>query len=632
MKGLLKTAFQSQQNFRLLVVIILAMCAATIASQAELFAMGLITQKGPDFFELFSGKSSGPVSFADVEAAWVNIVPTLSTPITLDDASNFMIKERSGDFLVRAFNYVNETFQVKKNLGNLAIFLVLIALFKATTLFIHRYSTKLAAIRISSDLRQRYFEHIQTLPMSFYQRHNMGSLSSRAVGDAALVAEALNACLVNYIQTPFTVLTTLTLCFLTSWELTLFVFFGFPLIVFPILFLSKGVKRIAKHIQGTQEKFASVLLDFIGGIQTVKIFGMEPFSLEKYKEHNRQMASLEKRGAKYDLASRPIVHTIAMGFLSISLVYGLFVLHMQVAEVLFYCGMLYLFYEPIKKFAEENSQIQRGVAAAERMMEVMALKPEIKDEEGALQLSSFQDEIAFHDVWFKYGEEWVLRGLSFTVKKGQKVALVGSTGAGKSTIVQLIPRLYDVQKGSITIDGKPLSSYTQSSIRDIIAFVPQRPFLFIDTIRANISYGKDFSLDAVKSAAKRAHASEFIEKLPEQYETQVLEGGKNFSGGQQQRLAIARALVKDAPILIMDEATSALDAVSEDLIKKALHGLKGEKTQILIAHRLSTVEDADKIIFIDKGVKVDEGTQAELLDRCPAFRKMWELLNQSSIG
>lgn len=631
MKGLLKTAFQSRKNFRLLVIIILAMCAATIASQAELFAMGLITQKGPDFFELFSSKATGVVSFDEVKELWPRIVPSLSTPITLDDASNFMVKERSDDFLIRAFNYVNDTFQVKKNLGNLAIFLLLIALFKAVTMFVHRYTTKLAAIRISSDLRQRYFEHIQTLPMSFYQRYNMGSLSSRVVGDAALVAEALNACLVNYIQTPFTVITTLILCFLTSWQLTLFVFLGFPLIVFPIVFLSKGVKRIAKHIQGTQEKFASVLIDFIGGIQTVKIFAMEPFSLEKYKEHNMQMAALEKRGAKYDLSSRPIVHTIAMAFLSISLVYGLFVLHMQVSEVLFYCGMLYLFYEPIKKFAEENSQIQRGIAAADRMMEVMSLQPEFKDEEGALTIQSFEDEIAFNDVWFKYNDEWVLKGLSFTVKKGQKVALVGPTGAGKSTVVQLIPRLYDVQKGSITIDGKPLSSYTQTSIRNIIAFVPQRPFLFIDTIRANISYGRHFSMEDVQSAARRAHASEFIEKLPEKYETEILEGGKNFSGGQQQRLAIARALVKDAPILIMDEATSALDAVSEDLIKKALHDLKGEVTQILIAHRLSTVEDADKIIFIEHGVKVDEGTQDELLARCPGFRKMWELLNQSSM-
>lgn len=603
------------------------MCGATIASQLEMFAMGLITQKGPDFFQLFADKDD-PVSFSDIEKNWMKIVPSLETPITHEDAAKYIAREKKDDFLIRTFAWAEDSFQIKKNLGNLALFLLLVALFKASTMFVHRYSTKLASIRISSELRQRYFEHIQTLPMSFYQRYNMGSLSSRVVGDASSVAEALNATLVNYIQTPFTVLTTLVICFLTSFELSLFIFLGFPLIVFPIIFLSKGVKRIARQIQGTQEKFASVLLDFIGGIQTVKIFSMESFSLEKYQEHNLHMAALEKRGARYDLSSRPIVHTIAMAFLSISLVYGLYVLHMQVSEVLFYCGMLYLFYEPIKKFAEENSQIQRGIAAAERMTDVMKLQPEIFDEPGALTLESFENEIAFEDVWFKYNDEWVLKGLSFTVKKGQKAALVGPTGAGKSTIVQLLPRLYDVQKGTIKIDGKPLSAYTQRSIRDQIAFVPQRPFLFIDTIKANISYGKDFSMEEVQTAAKKAHAAEFIDQLPEKYSSQVLEGGKNFSGGQQQRLAIARALVKKAPILIMDEATSSLDAVSENLIKESLHSLKGKMTQILIAHRLSTVEDADKIIFIDKGLKVDEGTKDELLRRCPKFKQMWELLNR----
>lgn len=555
---------------------------ATLASQAEMFAMGLITQKG---------------------------------------------SVRKDDPILKAFAYVDNTFQVTHHLGNLALFLLIVALFKASTLFIHRFSTKVASIKISSELRQRYFEHIQSLPMSFYQRYNMGSLSSRVVGDASLIAEALNACLVNYIQTPFTVITSLIICFLTSWQLTLFIFLGFPLIVLPILFLSKGVKRIAKQIQGTQEKFVSILIDFIGGIQTVKIFAMESFSLKKYREYNLHMAALEKRSAKYDLSSRPIVHLIAMAFLSVSLVYGLYVLQMEISEVLFFCGMLYLFYEPIKKFAEENNQIQRGIAAAERMMEVMKLEAEIVDSPGALVLKEFKEEIAFEKVGFKYGNEWILRDLSFTVQRGQKVALVGPTGAGKSTIVQLIPRLYEVQEGEIKIDGKALSAYTQASIRENVAFVPQRPFLFMDTIQANIAYGRNYSLENVERAAEKAHAKEFIDLLPEKYSTQILEGGKNFSGGQQQRLAIARALIKKAPILIMDEATSSLDALSEDLIKKALNHLKGEITQILIAHRLSTVEDADKIIFIDRGKKIDEGTKEELLDRCLPFRKMWELLN-----
>lgn len=584
MNVLFKAACKTRENKWLLVAIICSMCLATVASQLEIFSIGLITQKGQN--------------------------------------------ETGSGWIAEAFAFVNRTFAVYDHLGHLALFLVLVATFKALTMFSTRYLTKLASIRISAQLRQEYFEHIQTLPMSFYQRYNMGSLSSRVVGDAALVADALNAYLINYLQTPFTVISTLIICFLTSWQLTLIIFIGFPLILWPISFLAKGVKRVSKQIQSTQEKFASVLLDFIGGIQTIKIFGMERFSLEKYREFNEKMATLEKKSARYDLSTRPIVHTLAMVFLSTALVYGLYVLEMEVSQLLFYCGMLYLFYEPIKKFAEENSHIQRGVAAAERMLEVMALKPEIEDHQHAEALKSFEQQIEFDQVSFKYGDEWVLKGVSFVVNKGEKVAIVGPTGSGKSTIVQLLPRLYEPQKGEIRIDGSPLSAYTQSSIRELIAFVPQRPFLFIDTILNNIAFGRPSSIEMIQDAAAKAHAAEFVEQLSHKYDAEVQEGGKNFSGGQQQRLAIARALYKQAPILIMDEATSALDAISEDQIKQALHQLKGSVTQIVIAHRLSTIEDADRIVFLEQGRKIAEGTKDELLETCAPFRHMWELMHR----
>lgn len=615
----------------MLAIISICMCLATFASQLEFFAIGVITQKGPDFFELFAPLKDGQlvkqdtVDYASLQERFFEIAKG-DPSITHQNTDRFLSEHAKNDYIGSAFRSVDQRFGLTDNLYNLAIFLLIVAIFKAFTLFAHRFSTKITAIEVSRYLRQRYFEHIQSLPMSFYQKYNMGTLSSRVVGDATLVAEAVNACFVNYLQTPFTIITTLALCFLTSWELSLLIFFGFPLLVFPIVFLAKRVKKIAKQIQLNQEKFASVLLDFIAGIQTVKMFAMEDFSLQKYRDHNARMATLERKSARYDLSSRPIVHTIAMMFLSIALVYGLFVLHMNVAEVLFYCGMLYLFYEPVKKFAEENSQIQRGVAAAERMLEVMALRPEIADCDDAVDLENFEDSITFDNVWFKYQDEWVLKGLDLTIKKGETVAIVGPTGAGKSTIVQLLPRLYDIQKGEIRIDGKKLSTFKQKSLRDNIAFVPQRPFLFMDTIAANIAFGRDFNEKDIKQAAKNAYADEFIDKMPNAYSTELIEGGKNLSGGQQQRLAIARALVKNAPILIMDEATSSLDAVSEDLIKTAIVGLRGKMTQILIAHRLSTVEDADKIVYLENGKKLDEGTKEELLERCLPFKRMWELM------
>lgn len=635
MRKLFNIAFQNRKYRPLLFLALVAMCLLTFASQLEILAIGVITNKGPSFFEVLAPLKDGKaaptefVSRRQLEERWQELDQKNQGIVSKDDVSAYMEKIKNVNILERVQKAWNQIFPISNNLYNLAFFIVFVALFKAITLFVHRYATRLISIRFSRDLRQRYFEHIQSLPMSFYQQHNISSLSSRVVGDASLIAEAVNACLMNYIQTPFIVLTTLTLCLMTSLDLSLIVFIGFPLIVFPIIFLAKRVKRLSKQIQHTQEKFASALIDFVSGIQTVKIFAMEDFSLKKYNERNHQMAALEQRSARYDLASRPIVHTIAMSFLATAILYGLYVLEMSVSDVLVYCGLLYIFYEPFKKFAEENTHIQRGISAAERLQEVMDIKPHVEDDKTALSIDKFSSTIEFDNVWFKYEDQWVLKGLSFTIRKGECVAIVGPTGAGKSTIVQLLPRLYDVEKGEIRLDGRPLQAYTQRSLREIIAFVPQKPFLFLDSVSQNIAFGRSFSKEAVCAAAQKAHADEFILKLPQGYQTELAEGGKNLSGGQQQRLAIARALVKNAPILVMDEATSSLDAISENHIKTAIKQLRGEVTQIIIAHRLSTIEDADKIIYLERGEKVAEGTKDELLQTCTGFRQMWEMLHRN---
>lgn len=633
MKRLIQTALLAHQHRMLIVCSIFAMIFLTLASQLEVVALGIITRKGPDFFELFAPIQNGELTrtdeirWSDVQTRWQALDQTGSGIVTKEETARFFSQVKGTDLIGQVIHEVNQWLPISNSLKALALFIVFVALFKAISLFCQRFFARLVAIRVSRDLRQAYFEHIQSLPMRFYQQYNMGSLSSRVVGDAALVAEALNACLVNYLQTPFTVLTTLTLCFMTSWRLSIILFFGLPFIIAPIVFLARRVKRISKQIQKNQESFASVLLDFLAGIQTVKVFVMEEFSLKKYKEQNNRMAALEQKSARYDLSSRPIIHTIGMFCLATALLYGLYILQMNVSEVLVYCGLLYVFYEPIKKFAEENTHIQRGIAAAERMQEVLDLYPDIQDRKDALSLKAFQNTIEFDRIWFRYGDQWVIKDLSFTVKRGEKVAIVGPTGSGKSTLVQLLPRLYDVQQGEIRIDGHPLTAYTQHSLRENIAFVPQKPFLFLDTIHENIAFGRPFSLEDVQEAARQAHADEFIRTYSDGYQTMLLEMGKNLSGGQQQRLAIARALVKKAPILVLDEATSSLDALSENAIKLALRELHGKITQIIIAHRLSTIEDADKIIFLEHGEKIAEGTKDELLQTCPSFKKMWDMLH-----
>ena len=596
----------------------------------EMFALGVLSNNGADFFALFSTEqahntSSDHVSLQAVESQWHEIDTTGTGVITKQQAATYMAAKETNplNWLIKEFS---THFKFTNNIKALVIILLCVAVFKAIWLFASRYTTQLLSIRVSRDLRQQYFEHIQSLPMSFYQKHNIGSLSSRIVGDAGQIAVSINSWLTNYLQTPFTIVTCLSMCVYLSWQLSIVIFIGVPLIVLPIVFLARRVKRVSRQLQSNQERFANVLIDFFAGIQTVKIFAMEAFSLKKYKEQNDRMAVLEGKTAKYGLLTRPILHAITTLCLACVVLFGLYTIGMSLSQLIVFCGLLQLVYEPVKKFADENANIQRGVVAAERMFDVLHLKPDIEDRENAIELQGFKDKIEFENVWFRYGDEWVLKDVSFTVSKGETVAIVGPTGAGKSTIVQLIPRLFEVQKGEIRIDGKPLAAYTQKSIREQIAFVSQKPFLFFDTVAANIAFGRNFSRQRVENAAKRAHAEEFIQRLPQKYDSMLAEAGQNLSGGQQQRLAIARALVKESSVLIFDEATSALDSLSELHIKKAITNLHGEVTQILIAHRLSTIEHADKIIYLDHGVKIAEGNRDELLKTCDPFRRMWEAL------
>lgn len=632
MKLLLKLAVRSRKHLSLLIATFLTLIALTIASQMEMFALGIMSNSGADFFTLFSSKnqekltSQNSITFEEVQKRWGEIEQKNPGEVTKQEVAAYLATKKETNPLNWALNKVKNKLDISSNFSFLVVMLICVALFKACWLFASRYMTQLLAIRISRDLRQYYFEHIQSLPMSFYQQYNIGTLSSRVVGDAAQISQSLNSCLTNYLQSPFTITSCLLTCFYLSWKLSMVIFFGVPLIIIPIVFFARRVKRVTRQLQRNQERFASVLIDFLAGIQTVKIFSMELFSLKKYKEQNDRMAVLESKTAKYGLLTRPILHAITTLCLAIVVLFGLHTLGMPVSELIVFCALLHLAYEPVKKFAEENSNIQRGVVAAERMFEVLNIRPHIEDKDGALTLSSFNDTIEFKNVWFRYEGDWILKDLSFTVRKGETVAIVGPTGAGKSTIVQLLPRLYDVEKGEIRIDGKPITEYTQSSLRNTIAFVSQKPFLFCDTVAANIAFGRDFPTTEIENAAKRAHADEFIQNLSDKYNTVLAEAGQNLSGGQQQRLAIARALVKNAPILILDEATSALDALSENRIKKAISELHGEVTQIIIAHRLATIEHADRIIYLEHGVKIAEGTRQELLESCPPFRLMWEAM------
>ncbi len=631
MRSLFALIFSKKSYWKLIISAILLSVAFSIASQLEMLAFGIITKKGPDFFELFAPEINGRliksdrVTHEELKSRWQVLDSNGSGVVTVEDTQKFLSSTKQQGVVDKVVSFVSPYIPINTSVRWLIVALLFVAFFKATTLFFYRLTTNALSITISKDVRQTYFEHIQTLPMSFFHDHNIGSIASRVTTDAIMIADGVNSTIVNYCQTPFTLLSTITLCLLISWKLSLTVFVALPLLVAPILFLAKRIRKLSKQIQKRQEAFTSVLIEFLSGIQTIKAFGQEAFSFKKYKDHNDQMALLELRSARYDVSARPILHTIGAFCLVTALLVGLYGLQLELHEVLFFCGVLITVYEPIKKFAEENGRIQRGIAACQRFNEVLLTPSTEVDASDAIETLSFNQELKFDNITFGYTSEPVLKNVTFSAKKGKKIAICGPTGAGKSSIVSLLPRLYDPQSGIISIDDVPIKNFKLSNLRQAIALVPQKPFLFNDTVLENIRFGYDCSREDVIQAAKQAHADEFIQKLEFGYDTLLAEAGKSLSGGQQQRIAIARALVKQSPILVLDEATSALDTLSEFHIRNALKELHGKITQIIIAHRFSTIEDADLILFIRDGRLIAQGTKDELLEQCGEFKKMWEL-------
>ncbi|NGX30726.1 MAG: Lipid A export ATP-binding/permease protein MsbA [Chlamydiae bacterium] len=579
---LLKAALLNRKHLRLVIVLCFSMVALSIASSLEIVALGLL---------------ANTKSFLGGQASSSKLLAKLSS--FLDAHLNF-----ETDF--RMF----------------VVFLVCISIFKALTLFVSRYYSQIIGIKVSMDLRERYFKHIQTLSMPFFHKNEMGSLANKAVADAGQIANSVSSLFTNYLLTPFQAVTTICGCFYISWKLSLMIFICFPLLMFPIIFFTKKVKKHSQSLFINQEKFTGILLDFLLGIQTIKVYAKEMFSFKKYKQKNDEVAKFEFKAAKYAQMPRPVLHMITSLFLAGIIIIG-HVSNINLAEMMVLVGLLYLFYEPVKRFAEENANIQRGVVAASRMLDILKEKPHIEDHVDAKPIKEFKNAIAFHDVWFKYEDDWVLKGMSFEIKKGQTVAFCGKTGCGKSTLINLLVRLYDPQKGSITIDGQDIKMLTQTSVKDLFAFVLQKSFFFLETVAQNMGFGAEYTLEELQEAARLSESLEFIEKMPAGFDAFLQEGGKNLSGGQQQRLSIARALLKKAPILVFDEATSHLDNISEQKIKSSLKNLKGKLTQIIIAHRLTTIENCDKIIYVEDGKIIQTGTKDELLESCPSFHSMW---------
>jgi subfamily B ATP-binding cassette protein MsbA len=520
---------------------------------------------------------------------------------------------------------------VKKNMMLLYFLppaIVLVVIFKGGAAYVRDYLLGYIGQRIVNDIRDQLYSHLTSLSFSFYTKTPTGILISRIIYDAALVQGALTRAPSILVQGFFTMVGIIGYILYTDWRLAMFSVLVAPILGFALSKFSKRFRRASTQMQEQIGELSSHLYETITGIRVVKAFGMEQYENRRFAQKDRGLFNSFMRNIKTSAVSSPIMEVI--NIFSVAMVIfvgGYWVIQgkMTVGQFFSFMTALYFLYRPIKDLNGVNNIVQDGVAAAKRIFEVLDTKPEIMNREGAATVSRDFRTIEFRNLSFKYEEALVLKSINLTVKAGESIAIVGKSGGGKTTLVNLIPRFYDVSDGAILIDDRDIRDISIESLRSIIAIVTQQTILFNDTVKQNIAYGNNARpFEDVVSVARSAYAEDFIQELPLGYETVIGETGIKLSGGQRQRISIARALLKDAPILILDEATSSLDTESEREVQKALEVLMKGRTSFVIAHRLSTILNADRIVVLKDGRIVEQGKHQDLLALAGEYKNLYE--------
>lgn len=473
--------------------------------------------------------------------------------------------------------------------------------------------------RTIRDIRQKVYSKILGLPLSYFSDERNGDIMSRMSNDVKEIEISLMAALEALFLKPFNILIMLVFLIFMSPSLTLFIALFLPISIGIVALIGRTIRRKSRMNQEESGKLLSILDETLAGIRIIKGFNAESFFNKRYFKQNDTTNKLNiSVNQKTDMAS-PISESLGIGVAALLLWYGgKMVFNQEILPEIFigYFAIFSQIIPPAKNLSQAFYTVQKGIAAIERVEEIINQDNVIHESDNPVELNEFKNSIAFNNVSFNYGGDTVLKNLSLEINRGETVALVGPSGAGKSTIANLLPRFYDVNEGSITIDGKDLRDYSIYSLRSKMGIVTQDAILFNDTAFNNIAFAQtDADEKAVKDASKAAYADEFISTLEEGYETNIGERGNKLSGGQKQRMSIARAIMRDPEILILDEATSALDTASEKWVQSALENLMKNRTSIVIAHRLSTVRNADKIIVLDKGEIVEQGTHDSLIEK-----------------
>ncbi|MBT3252088.1 MAG: ABC transporter ATP-binding protein [Candidatus Marinimicrobia bacterium] len=556
-----------------------------------------------------------------------------------------IISSNSGEFSDIVKDVPDENFnQILKNwteklignespigqLKNLCIWLLLIFFIKNIFFYINNVVLAFIQNKIITDIRNKLFIHLNNLPISYFDKNKSAEIQTIMIRDVQAMRTAFSQSIQRLIVEPISIIMFIILLFIISIKMTFIALIIIPISGIVIAKLGKSIRRKAKRSSIQIAGVSDILQETISGIRIVKAFAMEKFEIQRFTKENLKFFHLVFRQAKLTFLSTPINEMVAVIIGMVLLwIGGVAVLEgrgINHDDFMRFILLLFALMQPAKKLGNVNAQIQVGLASADRVFQILDVEISIEDKADAKTIIKFQDEIKFNDVTFKYetGTSPSLKNINCNIRKGEVVALVGRSGAGKSTFVDLIPRFYDMTNGFISIDGQDIKDISLKSLRSLMGIVTQETILFNDTIANNISYGKpSASADEIISASKTANAFDFISDLPSGFDTMVGEKGSRLSGGQRQRISIARAILKNPAILIFDEATSALDTESEQKVQNAIDNLVLNKTVIMVAHRLSTIRKADKIIVFDNGHIMESGTHESLMATGEIYKQFY---------
>jgi subfamily B ATP-binding cassette protein MsbA len=483
---------------------------------------------------------------------------------------------------------------------------------------------------ILKDLRNAIYEKIVSLPVSYYSEKKKGDVIARITADVLEIQHSFLSILELIVREPLTILFTIAVMFFISVELTVFVFVFIPLAGIVISRIGKSLKRRSDRVQAEQGALLSIVEETLGGLKIVKAFNAEKRFIKVFRDSTERFYHFSNSLLNRQNLASPTGEFLGILVIGVLLWFGgrmvLVENTLDASSFIAYMGLAYNILTPAKAISRASYGVRKGNAAAERVLEILETENPIKDPEDGRELAGFNESLCLEDVSFSYGEEPVLKHVTLRVPKGKTVALVGQSGSGKSTIASLVTRFYDVNSGRITIDGTDLREVTKASVRGLMGLVTQDSLLFNDTVHNNILLGREGATrEEVEAAARVANAHDFIMQLPQGYDTSIGDGGNRLSGGQKQRLSIARAVLKNPPIMILDEATSALDTESERLVQDALENMMRNRTSLVIAHRLSTIQKADLIVVMQQGEIAEQGTHEELLKKGGVYSRLVEM-------